>query len=446
MSLKDRIEHFRTNNEKRRIIREINKNKNYDKNIGLIIYKYLDDNDLLKIVLDRLYKIDEFRLESIIRNVSVDVILNNEVLFDKVCNYYSEKIKKYINNNSNLYLNDNFNILIENDKFKNKINEILDIDSIGKNFYSRYLNSDSWITNFDKVSILLSKLGFKMDDDYIYNALINSDYRVQNKLMQVVTINENIVDRLYKYKFESLKNWIKNKEGKMPNFYISKELVPSSDNEFANYWREQSLSLGEDALEFVFDKIKDFSSYDIFSEKSREQIYNEWYDMNGNIWNDPNLAHEAFNTDFNLIAGRLFDNKGIPAEYLFSNEYSLHLTHEILYYNYCGDALNTYTNVKLDYKIIRFLINNIDKISNEYKFIIDKLKELEQIDDIEIREQAQKEFLLIMTDGYRIIHEEYRLYDENGFNDNFYNTFFYKGNMEYIDYYNPNWKDFFIDN
>ena len=68
-----------------------------------------------------------------IKKISEDKILNNEVLFDRVCIYYSEKIKEFINDNfgSNMDLDDKFNMLIENDKFKSKINEKLDINSLG---------------------------------------------------------------------------------------------------------------------------------------------------------------------------------------------------------------------------------------------------------------------------------------------------------------------------
>lgn len=437
MGLRDRIEEFRTNNEKRRIIKEINKNKNFDRNIRLIIEKYLDDDELFRIMLDNLDRIDESLFEEIIEKLNIDTILSNDVLLDRVCIYYSKEIKIFINSPFDIKLIDKLNMLIENDKFKSKINEIIDIESLGEKYYANGRNFQIYnhnsLSKFEKVNELLSKLGFKIDDDCILAAFIYGDAKMKSKLMELDKINENVVDRLYEYKFRY-----------MHYLYIPTELVPSSNNEFANYWRDQSIALGEDALSFVFDRIKDFKGYDIFSEKSREEIYNDWLLANENWIKSYDDVQKEFNESFNTFSGRLFDNKGIPLEYLFSNEYKLHLSNEILGYNregcakYRSDYGTSYR--KPDYKLIKFLINNIDRIPEEYRFIFKKLKDLDKIENVELREKVQMEFLLIMTDANRIFEKKYRLYDENGFNDNFYDVLFDEVQMEYIDYYAPDWK------
>ena len=77
-----------------------------------------------------------------------------------------------------------------------------------------------------------------------------------------------------------LKNWFKNSNLEKPSFYLSVKLIPFANNEMANYCRNQSSLLKEDALEFIFIRNK-FVGIDIFSENSRKQFLEEWLKKDG---------------------------------------------------------------------------------------------------------------------------------------------------------------------
>ena len=77
--------------------------------------------------------------------------------------------------------------------------------NLPEKYYKYYLEGYSYVKIDEFICNLLNEFGFKFDDEYVYEFLINHSDK-QYKLPKLVTINENIVDRLYQYKFELLKN------------------------------------------------------------------------------------------------------------------------------------------------------------------------------------------------------------------------------------------------
>lgn len=421
----------------RQHLSKINSLKKQDRDyISYILNRKLDLNDpnILKFVVTAMKenKITDYNLKRLLSNgLSIDNIMSIPDLQNAFLSYCVKDIENTFTSEYES-LQETTQELLNNDAWKKFVIDNLSMEELGYTALQNMANRYSFSPLDQKRIELLQLLNYKFEEDKLFQLLTESGSLNKN-LIRIFTTNNlmtpTLVDKLYEYKYKILKEWCKTEKEPIPEFDIPELLTPSPDNVFANYWREQSRLLGKDALSFVIKRIKPYSEkHDAFGEKSYSEIYEEWHKENSY------LGKKEFYRDIDTNSGRIFDKDGIPTRLMFSRNYELRLLNEVLYYNWEGHKQT------IDVDTIDFLVNNIDKIPEEYRCIFIKLKEIMKMEDYRTERSAQLEFLSIITDGHRI-QELNQIFNGTELSDRFYEFLFYENGLpKYLDLIAPDWK------
>lgn len=404
--------------------------KGYEKLVNFIHKNKLDIND--PEVLDLYYQciikrypnntLNKIQINSILMDgiITLEQLLANDTISNMIVNSIVEVFNEFINNRDRIIVNIDskvFELLISNEDMKNKIMDRVDIQSFGEKYLKRemfFLNLQSF--EF-KLIQMIGKLGFeafKSEKDF---EQILGEYKLkfQDKLSELGLIDNKVVSRMYQYQFEKLKEWAKNPnifKDVVSNLTISTKLVPSSDDKMANYWREQSILLGTDALAFVCEDLRNYlfeNSYveDVFGEiddqeyiKSRRAMY---YDVT-----DDAILKERFFTPEGMLTDSFFDDKKYDS-FMYCATNSFYENHG---YNY-------------SYNKLRFLSNNLDRLSDKNLGFIKTWKQLGEVkdDDKNLGVERQEQFLRFVTSGHRWF--DHQFFDENGVTDSFFKNALY---------------------
>lgn len=190
-----------------------------------------------------------------------------------------EMLKKHNNNN-------NFSIAF------GRISSEINIKEYGNNILRNHdgLNSPIPINPKDsdkmkRVINILSKMGFDPFENGVNIDLLfkgDNHLMIQENYDLVGLIDAKTVDQMYRYQFEVYKKWLTNMKQNptsIPRVGILEKFNPSKENEMANYWREQSKLLGQDAMKFVMGSLQETArSRDVFVGYSS---YPSLIDFNG---------------------------------------------------------------------------------------------------------------------------------------------------------------------
>ena len=381
-------------------------------------------------------------------------ILNNQLLKEIFLDFFVADIRreKQLNYEDIVSEPELFEELIKDEQFKGEFTEKINIQKLGEELvnYSFLVRVEPDTIEHSKNCLsILKQLGFTLNEDKKKELMLESE-GTQRGLLFLNLIDQSDMAKLFTYKFEKLKEWVKDgAQGPMPkiplNYYI---YTPSPEYPMANYWYEMYQKTGMDAMEFVLNQIKEAEGLDIFGEGRTKDLYERWKkEGKGQYYPDPYFTEKErkkmFFSELDKNLGRLFTREGLPTKLLFTNNnYNQHMLHDITYYNWHGGAhernrYSTYTYLR---DLILFFLANKDKIPAEYLFIFEKIEEFFKIENPFERDRVIEDFLLFMTDGERII-EGNRLYDENGFNSNFYTALLWNGKPANIDIIEPHWRE-----
>lgn len=296
--------------------------------------------------------------------ISEQQILNNDVIITKSVDRLKQLVEtKDIYSFLDITQKEGiFTKIINRPDLQNTLAQIIDVQTFGNRFVDDKLylvGSSSYFPNNDKQSFsVLLNLGYNPYEKGVEELMTNN--RKQTFLSDMGALTKDVVSRMYRYKFEKYSEWIK-KGGEEPKLYIDSRLVPRDDDEFANYYRNQSNLLQSDAIEFFMNQVKSEMSYSNYSGEK------------------PSVES-------------LFTKEGLPTGKLFKVDLNNAIHNE---------------------QTMKFLVSNLELIPENIQNVVKIWDKLGKGEDLAASEEAKQRFVLFLSKGENASHSS-SYFDKNG--------------------------------
>lgn len=440
---------------KKRFVKLIKSNDLKDKkNAEKIFYdnKLYEDNEMADLYLTYSSEFDYFSYNEIsvlkekIGLIPLDIALNNNRIVEQLKNMLNECINKCINYDYNYYNVDMYNLLSSDIIFKIyqiKGEEIISADLLQNLLNKLFLNSLEELSNhpdtlsqFTNNLKILKQYGFNptISDEMIPSLFLSPDY--QKELYDLGLLNQDIINKMYEYKFNNYKSFIETGNRFLNEYNINPILEPTTD--FAIYWRNMSLKLGFDTMYEYMRYVATLnpknnnpgiSEYDFFGERSAKEYYERWKE---DYWDkNPEYNERYFNSKpaklffsrVDLYKGTLISKDGKLTSVNFSDEHlnsnGLSLVKKLMFINYEGrnNDMSSSNFEEIYSKLFSIACYHMNLISDYYRPIFEQYK---KIDNLKIEHskkmQLLRDYVLLVTGGhFAIVSEGY--YDENGISE-----------------------------
>ena len=354
-----------------------------------------------------------------------------------------EAIDKYwhIKTFGNSYLADVLDKVCSNEEGRRRLKESIDmtetsVQELGESSEMAIFDtfeewSDGQIANIVKYNNVLRKLGWQPSGEALLEKMSRLDgvcrgsmlhgddlgdelALIQDKAQELGLITPDIVDRLYTNAYHKLLDMAKKGKdlGGTAEYIISPNLLPSGNDPVANYWREQSSYLGNNAMQLCVAKALDMTK--------EEQDDGQRLDLSD-----------------------LIDENGILKDALFQNRPG-----SFLYQAYCSSLLYK-DGVEWSNKKRRFLEAHRDQTSEAdgSRAMVDLLGKMKGQNG-KYDAEAIKQFSQSMGD--LCINHSSELFDGDKLTDKFYSAsfkryYYNKDADKFMSYIDGDWKNHYGD-
>ncbi len=350
--------------------------------------------------------------------VSKYYFLNNEELRNYIIDLLEDFFKNEIRWSVDFPLSSISTELLSSESIKSQILDKIDCQKSGDILVDK-LQRELSLEDIEKIKeiySMLKQLGYVPFQNG-FDDLVSPFYShfFQKNCIDVGLIDSEIVNRIFEYKYEKVKEWVlSNSKDRMPEFYIIDDFKKIGNSEFCRYWNSFDSKVGIDTFTVVMNYFKHSSykiDFDLFGEKEEHEIYDKWSETQGVYYSNPK---EYFKENISDIRGTLFNKDGTLKDVFFSCKNSGTMLYDILYYNW-----ESHCTGKDIYKYLPLFYSNLEKVPQEFQGIIKIWHDLGENDDLEQAHKNQETFLLYATGGHNVFAG---LFEINGPTEKFYHN------------------------